>query len=475
MLEQTFVPEPETTEAGSSRSAWTKLRNLFARTHKHHPKVIQRKEKQAEPKNISTSQALCIKLVSNHAFEIFYTMMVIASSIFIGVQMEVETTSESGYPPRSISAIGNFFVVVFVVELGLRPYAGRMQFLCSRESWHWNYLDIVIVLSSLLESISENLTSQGSSFRFLRVLKGARLLRTLRMLRLVRFIRPLRVLVYSIVCTLQTVGWAMLLLFLIIYMFGVIFTQAAISIFEDGVDIPLIDELHTFFGTFMRSLCTLFKSISGGVDWQEPILALSDVGWFYVFLFIVYIAFVVFAVLNVVTGVFCQSAIESVASDREMATLAQMAEKDEWVKRMNLFFYELDEDGDGNLDIDEFTAHLENDSMVAYLSFLGIDGANATQMFRLLSNNGNKSLTAEEFVNGCLRVRGAAKSIDIALVMDEVAVVKTRVGHVQEQIHAVEAAISMMGKTIVSLNGSLQAIEVFAEPPGAATYYSDLV
>merc|ERR1719414_946397 len=88
---------------------------------------------------------------------------------------------------------------------------------------------------------------------------------------------------------------------------------------------------------------------------------------------------------------------------------------------MRAFFNELDTKGKGKVDIHEFRLHLRNEKMAAYLSFLGIDASHAKNLFKLLSDDGTRALTADEFVNGCMRVRGGAKGIDIALVMDELA------------------------------------------------------
>lgn len=47
---------------------------------------------------------------------------------------------------------------------------------------------------------------------------------------------------------------------------------------------------------------TLFRSITGGVDWAVYAKALAEVNWLWTYLFTAFIAFSVFAVLNVMTG-----------------------------------------------------------------------------------------------------------------------------------------------------------------------------
>merc|ERR1712217_681264 len=92
--------------------------------------------------------------------------------------------------------------------------------------------------------------------------------------------------------------------------------------------------LNWYYGTVPRSVFTLFKSVIGGVDWQDVVLPLSDVGGIYVFLFLCYTIFVQLAVMNVVTGFFLQNAIEQAAQDQEHVIQLQLTQKEKFVRRL---------------------------------------------------------------------------------------------------------------------------------------------
>merc|ERR1739848_867593 len=170
--------------------------------------------------------------------------------------------------------------------------------------------------------------SDDQGMRLLRTLRTARLLRTLRVLRLVRFVRALRTLVHSILNTLKNLVWAMLLLTIIIFLYSMFIAQAVSTHLVEKA--PSIDascddyfqdtdfKLELMMGSLSKTMLTLFKSVSGGMNWELAAYPLAEVGDFWVFVFVSYIVFVVFAVLNVVTGVFCHSAIQSAENDREM-------------------------------------------------------------------------------------------------------------------------------------------------------------
>ena len=59
--------------------------------------------------------------------------------------------------------------------------------------------------------------------------------------------------------------------------------------------------------------------------------ALVEISWGWAYLFTLYVCIALFAVLNVMTGVFCQSAIENAEKDHELSMASMMNEKQEMV------------------------------------------------------------------------------------------------------------------------------------------------
>merc|ERR1712224_1013295 len=98
------------------------------------------------------------------------------------------------------------------------------------------------------------------------------------------------------------------------YVYGVLFT---ISV-ADGIAHKVLnidDPGVVYWASLPASMFTLFKAISNGVGWHDVLVPLSRVGWGLEALFSSYIVFAYFAVLNVVTGTFCSSAIEAAQRD----------------------------------------------------------------------------------------------------------------------------------------------------------------
>merc|ERR1719469_1185092 len=88
---------------------------------------------------------------------------------------------------------------------------------------------------------------------------------------------------------------------------------------SEEVDLSDPAAFHYYWGSLVSSMYTLFKSFTSGVDWEHAVKPLSEVNPGMVPVFTLFVCFAHFAVLNVVTGVFVQSAIDNAALDQDMA------------------------------------------------------------------------------------------------------------------------------------------------------------
>jgi len=85
--------------------------------------------------------------------------------------------------------------------------------------------------------------------------------------------------------------------------------------------------LHYYFGSTARSTFTLFKTLTGGVSWQDVSEPLEDVSLLWAMFFVRFLSFCYLAVLNIVTGIVCTTAIESANDDLDMQVQASLEER----------------------------------------------------------------------------------------------------------------------------------------------------
>eukprot|EP00439_Symbiodinium_sp_Y106_P070155 s913_g12.t1 len=155
--------------------------------------------------------------------------------------------------------------------------------------------------------------------------------------------------------TLKSLVWALVLLVLIMYVFAILLTQAATDRIREMQAAPD------------------FEWTDSDVALKDFWGSLGDAGVYFM-----YIAFTIFAVLNVMTGVFCQSAIESAQRDHDMVMQNVVQEKEGHMSssdpQVRLFFEALE------LSIDDVWT-----------------------FFMLLDGDSGQEIDMEEFLFGCMR------------------------------------------------------------------------
>eukprot|EP00929_Paragymnodinium_shiwhaense_P047622 TRINITY_DN24145_c1_g1_i1.p1 TRINITY_DN24145_c1_g1~~TRINITY_DN24145_c1_g1_i1.p1 ORF type:complete len:644 (+),score=101.67 TRINITY_DN24145_c1_g1_i1:113-2044(+) len=355
------------------------------------------------------------------AFEAFFAVAIIANAFAVGVEVNSVLRDPGAGISKSFTTMNYLFSFTFMVELVCRLGAHGRAFFCSSQ-WSWNYFDLAIVLASVVEIVGNLMGADtlgsgmgGRGARLIRVVRVTRFIRIFRVARLMRFVRALRQLLHSIFCTLQEVVWAFVLIFILVYVFAIIIAQVVSGkALEEGN--PPTGALHEYWGTIPRSMWALFMSISGGVNWREVVEPLEDVWAPLVALFSFYVTFTIFAMLNVITGVFCESAIAAARTDAEHVCQENLLNKRLYMQRVKTLFHTIGRRQAEGITYDELEEFLADEMAAGFFAALDIDISDVWTLFKLLDENESRIIDLEEFVAGCFRLKGGARSIDVALM-----------------------------------------------------------
>eukprot|EP00929_Paragymnodinium_shiwhaense_P014961 TRINITY_DN122962_c0_g1_i1.p1 TRINITY_DN122962_c0_g1~~TRINITY_DN122962_c0_g1_i1.p1 ORF type:complete len:868 (+),score=179.62 TRINITY_DN122962_c0_g1_i1:137-2740(+) len=358
------------------------------------------------------------------AFELFIAGAIFLNASYIGMLADYMARHELSMPPQWCDYIELAFLAVFFSEIALRFYVHGLRLFCRHHAhgaentgFYWNVFDSLVVSLQIVEfafrsaRIDATLLGRISVLRMLRLLKIVRIVRVLKVL---RFVSCLRMIVYSIIRSVPLFFWSLIALFILTFLWGVYLTEAVLghklnASFTRPEDHDLLDSQ---FGTLNRSMMTLLQSVTGGIDWGDVIKTLEFLDHWYlgVFPFLTYVLFSLIALMNVISGVFLETAMERAREERELY-LAQGA---------RVVFAAADHDQSGMITWPDFEKALKHNSMKDFFEAIGIDIAEARSLFDLLDMSGDGQISAEEFLTGCLRVRGAAKSLDLLVLSREV-------------------------------------------------------
>ncbi len=222
--------------------------------------------------NNSAIQQNFERIRSNKAFELFVVAVIIASALLVGVKTyELEPTSRS-----LIIWLDLLITIIFVSEITIRFIAEPNKRAFFRNGW--NVFDTLVVTISLIPIDNSDLVLV------------ARLVRVFRVLRMISIIPELRMLLASLLKALPQLGYVILLMFIIFYIYAAI----GATLFESINPV--------LWGDIAISMLTLFRVMTFE-DWTDVMyetMAVYPLSWAF---YLSFIFFTAFAFLNMVIGI----------------------------------------------------------------------------------------------------------------------------------------------------------------------------
>ncbi len=222
--------------------------------------------------SVQSIQARLDALRSNKLFEWSVIFIIVFSALVIGAktyEMDPRTLSVLGILDWAVTAF-------FVVEISIRMLAeGNLRAFFRKG---WNLFDFVIVTASLMPV-------DQSEMALL-----ARLLRIFRVLRLVSLVPELRILLNALVVSIPRMGYVVLLMFIIFYIYA-------------AIGSILFGHLNeTLWGNISIAMLTLFR-VATFEDWTDVMYETMEaypLSWIFYLTFIFLTAFVF---LNMMIGI----------------------------------------------------------------------------------------------------------------------------------------------------------------------------
>merc|ERR1711972_1273086 len=162
---------------------------------------------------------------------------------------------------------------------------------------------------------------------------------------------------------------------------------------------------------------------TGGNDWEVYYEKLKETGSMATFCFIFFIAFIQIALLNILTGIFVENAMKLAQPDRDTLALEHRKNELNEMEELRRMCYDIAPE-DGVINAAHFAEHIKHGRLRAYLSVLGLDIKDAEIFFGMLqSASSNGEVEVESFVEGCMRLKGWATSIDMQSLLFETKVI----------------------------------------------------
>jgi len=210
--------------------------------------------------------------------------------------------------------------------------------------------------------------------------------------RVFRYARTFRQITYALQSSTATLFWAMVIVFMVIYCFAVVFCQASTYHLRELADDGKVDslepwyasELRANYDSVLRSIYSLFISMMQGRSWYELLRPLMQVSGIYTCLFLAFISISLFGVLNIVTAIFVDSALQSQQHHKDLLIQENVIKKQLYRQHLEDVFKEIDQDGSGSIMYDEVEFFLSDPDLNLYLESIDIYPNDARALFTML-------------------------------------------------------------------------------------------
>lgn len=352
-------------------------------------------------------------------FEALSSVVILCNAVFIGycASWNLHANAYGTELPGFLDQIHLAFCILFTLEVIVKLICERTYFFTGDDN-RWNMLDVLLAGVAIMDVIAQ----EGSNFAgsVSRVLRMCRFLRLVRLTRVMKRLKAMRIVVYAILGSLMSIFWSLVIICFIMYIFAVVAMYGTAEYFaETGLqeDDKVGKDLIKMYGGTYKSMSALFMAISGGDDWMNFMLPLAEIHPAFGPMFLAYIFFMYFGVLNVVVGTFVAHSVDVAAKDKEEIVKNEMNQLADYARMVRDFFVEADSDSSGTLTWEEFEVHMQDKRVKAYFQALQLDISQAHHLFELLDSDGSNEVTIDEFLKGCLRLKGQARNIDLNLLM----------------------------------------------------------
>eukprot|EP00439_Symbiodinium_sp_Y106_P035708 s876_g4.t1 len=384
--------------------------------------------------------------ISWSGFDSAVGVVIIANAVTIGLETHYASLECASGPsceslriPTWLSVVDNVFFAIYVVEFGLRYYVYGWTVIKS----NWIKFDIFLIVSSTIDLILRPIQFDSELLDQMMVVRMLRLARLARAVRLMVQFQTLWQLVQGLMHSLTTLLWTFLLIMILMYVFAIL-----------GMEVITIDtSSDPGTAAYNTVAAANFRSFQDAILTLLQIFSLDSIGSIYrplvnhrMFLFFYFIAAILvlaIALLNLVTAVMVNTSLDQASQDKEAKKAWEAAKRKKEVEQLKRLFEEFDEDGSGELTLEELeTAPEELLGDLKELS--GID--DVEELFNLLDYDGGGAIDTNEFCEGVLKVAGDSRnSVEMGRLMKQCNEILSNTNAVMESVKAPDESVKGRG------------------------------
>eukprot|EP00931_Biecheleriopsis_adriatica_P053226 TRINITY_DN31125_c0_g1_i1.p1 TRINITY_DN31125_c0_g1~~TRINITY_DN31125_c0_g1_i1.p1 ORF type:complete len:463 (+),score=115.81 TRINITY_DN31125_c0_g1_i1:781-2169(+) len=310
-----------------------------------------------------------------------------------------------------IDILNYVFFGVYFVELALRMIAFGLT--CFQSNWV--RFDAFLVLSSTLDLILSKVTSDADFLKKIMLVRMARLARLARMVRLMVQFATLWKLVQGLMGCVNTLLWTFILLMIMLYI-SALFGMELIQV---DLDLPLDHPYNVAVTENFRDLWDSIMMLLQCFSWDSIAAVYRPLIKHRIALFLYFMAVLLLmavALMNLVTAIMVEGSLAMAEEDKDVKKAMETVKKKKQMEQLKDMFLEIDEDGSGELSLDEILDAPE-EILDSLIEIAGTDDIRA--LFEVLDYDGGGTVGTEEFCEGVFKANNSEKPMELGRLLKQ--------------------------------------------------------
>lgn len=350
------------------------------------------------------------KIARSNVFDQTTLFIIVLNAIWIFIDTDYNPADVLAHAPIIFQVVEQLFCFYFVFEWTVRFLAFKKKCNGCRDAWF--VFDTALVILFVMDTwivytyvkLSGTASSGGlGNASILRVARLLRLTRMARMARLLRVMPELIILIKGMGAAMRSVGFTLILLVLLLYVFGIAFKQLCAD--------PDLHICQEFFSSVPRSMHSLLVHGTLMDDLRDFVIPLEEYSIWFLMLFYFFLLLSALTVMNMLIGVLCDVVNNTASVEKE--ALAVLYVKDRLsvaLKHMNL------KASDCRISKEEFLEILNTKEAAMVLREVGVDVIGLVDFADFifkddihsddLAEEEVKTLSFSDFVQVILKLRG---------------------------------------------------------------------
>jgi len=378
-------------------------------------------------------------------FDIGICAVVLLNIFIIGLEMDLGNDNKQGYDRNPVWIVLQWlFCLIFLAEIAIKVYYHTWRWF-QMDPWSW--LALAVATLAFVDTVILMPLKESGNLRMFSLIRCIVLFRLVKVIQNTKLMKELQLVLRGTVGATVILAWALGLIVFFLFIFSV-WTTTLIGHNIDYADLGKL--LHDwdseeYFGTIGRSMYTLVQMFTLDT-WASNILRpVTTQQWYFIFFFVPFTMVTTYGIMNVILSVIIEQTVSAARSNENRVRAREDMAHEAVMDVLREIYLLADVEVSEALTLKDFKKAAEEDGEVIWrLRQLDLLPDEVNRLFQVIDGDGARSLNMKEFVEGCTKLKGVARSKDLLSLQHQADAMAKQMDALGKQLRYSERMLSLL-------------------------------